>query len=645
MKRLILILIHCLYSISLSQSGGSELEKVLESIDPEARNSMQIDEIEELAANPVPLVKSSLPTIAALPGFNAFLAEKIISVATSANSIGDVCRALSLSEEQAYILKLCTKLEKRSAPALYAMQYRGRAAPELDKVRGLQNGAYRGNGWDISNRLRFSVGDFGASILTNKNMGEPRAVEQLSGNITYSGKNISVVAGDFVVQSGMGAVLSKPFGTNSGLDPVSNVIRYTSALRPYTGSYDLGFFRGVAAKSSIHLGKEMNLSLIGFASSKDLPGTLDSLSGDVTSVYSAAYYRTASEISKKKRFTERAAGGIAEISWKGLTFSSHVLHLDYSRVLRSESKSVFRGKCGTLSGISMYGTVANDFAINAESSVDADGHVSFSSGIEYFGQCIELGALARYFPNSFRSPYGSNFGSSETPANESGIFTAATWKPDTKNSLSLHIDLFRTPAAEYRNEFVSDGISAGLDYESKVSASSRLFLRFRLKDESGESGDSSNTIQYRERTLSLRGEYRKEVSSTLSAMIRADFSSANFGASNTAAEGSALTLGLQMKLLNCLSIASRGSVYSTDGYPTAIWIYDGSLPGMLRTVALYGSGFYWTLSAGCEFYRKCILSLKYFENIRFNTESVGSGNDEIDSGTGRGMFLQIDLGL
>jgi hypothetical protein len=143
----------------------------------------------------------------------------------------------------------------------------------------------------------------------------------------------------------------------------------------------------------------------------------------------------------------------------------------------------------------------------------------------------------------------------------------------------------------------------------------------------------------------LRLEFIKDVSKSASFSARFDFARSDFKTYKPSESGTAISARGRYRFGDWLTLSAKYSVYSTDGYESALWIFDGTVQGMLRTVALYGDGTYFAIDAKYDPVARLTLSAKFFINSKFNQSTIGTGNDEIQSGTDRGLIFQLDWKL
>mgnify|MGYP006287126559 CR=1 FL=1 len=89
------------------------LEEVLENISEESDLTIQLDEVEALSRDPIDLSRADVEILMKIPGISPALAEKILKTVETGdiNSIKDLSDKLNLTEEQNYLLDLCTFIE------------------------------------------------------------------------------------------------------------------------------------------------------------------------------------------------------------------------------------------------------------------------------------------------------------------------------------------------------------------------------------------------------------------------------------------------------------------------------------------------------------------------------------------------------
>lgn len=646
--RIICFLLHILlYCANAQEFEQEQLENLFENLATDTEKTPEFDFLEHLMLNPINL-RTALPEdLMYLPGFNSFTAIQIINSAQSDSlpSIVQIARIFELSDEQSFILQTCFYTESKERMAKPAkLHYRARSKSQFNNVKGFENNSFRGSELDLYNKIAYSQEAFSFGLLADKDAGEHSLADYYSGYATFRSGGLSVIVGDYYVETGMGNILWKSFGLKKGAEVIAPVIQRGRGIVPWRSSLDYGFFRGGSMQYSSILSDNSSFKLLAFASSVKRSANLDTNLGEAIALYTAGYYRTDSELAKKNKLGEQSFGGALEYSYLGLTAGLSAISLNYDYSVNSSSSSVFSGKNGILSSGYIFLALPNIFA-GGEISFDAKGNLALKTAAQFISGSFD-GALAiRSFSKDYRSPFGYNFGEFSFPANEYGFYAGARWKPANNLVLSAYLDIFSSNGTTYFIPAAVKGSEFFIESRYRINKDTEPSIRFKFEDKTDAvkfAKDDFHTIYQRKKYL-LRFDLRRNLTRTLSIRLRADGTYLDNSGILPNEIGSAGFAEFVYDESFNLKLGARLTIFSTDSYSTAIWQYEYSLPGIMLTPALYGEGakaILWAKYRPAEFID---VWARFSYLTKNNVKSIGSGLTEILGSDDKRLHLQVDF--
>ncbi|MBX3043010.1 MAG: hypothetical protein KIT33_02065 [Candidatus Kapabacteria bacterium] len=625
------------------------IENLIENIGEETYSAPDLDIIEYYRDNPMNLRSVSADELALLPGISLMNAQIILKLVKDDPKIKNhkIADLIGLSPEGEILLDICTvNREVKEVKTRQGFNSRSRLRNRFEDVRGFSNERYIGSKDDIYNRLIAYYSDFEICGITNKHSGEPNLNEFSSGYIKYDNGNSRLIVGDYFADFGMGSLLWRQFAGRKGSEVISPVINLGNGISPYRSTLDFAHFRGVSAQTIQNLSSSLSLRFSGFYSDRDKSATLDDLTNEISSMYLSGYYRTENEINKKNVVNEEAIGANAEIkSSSGFTLGFTGLRLNYSHIINSKSSIAFSGKEGNL--LSGYSTFQFDKNLLAtELSFDANSNRMLRAGYVRSDINLDFAISARYIDQNFRSPYGYHFGEFSFPANEQGLYAGIFIKPNRNLRISFFGDIFSSIGRTY----TVPGIVRGLDLFSEINYSperkSNYTIRIR-RDSKSEAFtvDNSNRQIGMGIKNSVRIEHTREIVKELTLRIRAEYTDYKDEFSVRDGDGIMAFMDLKWNALKNLKLGGRYTVFSTDNFSSAIYQYEYTMPGTMRTTALFGSGSRIILIAEYMPANFMKIYANIFSTFKNDTDFLGTGNEIIDGNIDSRAIIQVEFFL
>jgi hypothetical protein len=591
------------------------------------------------------------------------------------------------------------------------LRYRARTFTYLHLPRGLTNGAFQGDRWSVYQRLSYRYAPFEASFTTQKDVGERSLFDfmtgfaaitlplQTSSNPVQEATNtprhlsyLKIIAGDFLVQSGMGSILWRAFGARKGADVVAPAAQYGNGIEPYRSVLEQQFFRGIAAEGLIALSATSSLKAFSWVSSSARSATIDTTANTATSLDADGYFRTQSEIARRNTLLERSAGLGVELRWHlqrhtpevqttaqtntqtnearikptsslpssrlqaeiepSFSLGTTVFALDYDRPITSRAVSSFFGKSGVLS--QLYGSISTGSSFLAgELNRDANGHWGGRLGLQTQVAGMDLAAAFRTFDAAFRSPFGYNFGENSRPVNERGLYFGVAIKPHTSLRIASYLDVYSTLEPTSTVPEPVRGIDLFSEARWEASRHSTLLLRASIEQKTDavtlRDGRVSTRIAFARTRATLRTEWFFTPPSTAARWldgirfrarlegVRVDFSSVKpeeFGWLGFAELG--------WKPAQTLQILARCTAYSTASFDSALWQFEPHVAGVLANTAVFGSGLRYLAVCSWQPSDWLFVWLRGEATIRYGAQSMGSGQLEIPGNTDTRITAQVE---
>jgi len=523
------------------------------------------------------------------------------------------------------------------------IHFRSRVSKQLQTAIAFRDSIYRGSPLKLYDRLKIQYGDhLSGGILTEKDAGERRFADFISGNITLSNYQIlsKLIIGDYYVESGQGVILWRPYDISKGADVILPSRRKGIGIRPYSSSGENEFFRGAAV--NLDLG---NLSAALFYSRRFKSASVDSLS-NITSFYTLGYFRTESEENKRNNVSEKLFGARSlysfsnqnkvGITWYKTTFSNPLyLFNDYNYTSKIFQYLSMDYEFSFLN-LSLFGEWAK-----------YNSHLAAISGI-FINPIKDLKIITsfRYYPYDFVNLHGLPFG--ERSENEKGFYIGVDVKPLQFLSLNTYYDLFSFPVNK-STLFSSNGhdIFAQINFRfiEKTNIIFRIHSKstiqsFVIKDEQGFTKKVNG--------FWIKNNYRFNIDHRISRNIifreryELLFLEKEYGNNE---KGSIYYSDLVFLPTKELWLNLRVAFFRTDSYSSGIYEYERDLDGVFTQPVLYGKGVCWYLIIKYTFLEHLNLSAKFSDHIRDDVKKIGSGYDQLPTNHDDRISLQLDWRL
>jgi len=626
----------------------TKLEEVLELFAIEYDLTIQIDQIEALIQKPIDLRTASIDDLLLIPGISPGIAENIVSnmKKNEYKSIIELSDEMNISDEMLYILSLCTYIseEKKRARKHY-FYARGRSISRLSEIDGFERDKFKGDKLSLYQRYNLYYDGISSGILVDKDEGEKKLNDFMSGFLALEYFNSKLIVGDYSLEIGMGNLFWKSFGSRKGSDVISPALQWGSAIKPYRSSIDADFFRGAAYENNIPISTNNSIKARAWYSNIDRAGTLTE-DNIITSIYKQGYFRTETEINKRNAVNEQCFGGSMDWQSKYFTIGATVARIEYDKGLQTTSKSNFNGKDGFLKTVYFISNI-KDISLGSEISQDAHNNTGLKIGTQLVKNDYMLAAGFRSYDADFRSPFGYNFGEQSYPSNETGLYFAGTWKKYKTFNVSTYVDFYKSKQQTYYVPFGLRGIDLFSEIWWKPYRKTEMRLRLRYEDKSNSYTDYTlkQKLTYQKIKQAIRLDIRHNVSTRIYLRLRGEANAVLYEKGFDDEVGYMTFFEMGWQPIKFLKIGGRFTIFSTDSYESAIWQYEYAMPGYMTTVPLYGNGTRAYLFLKTAPINSIILTLRATYTRKNNVETLGSGYLETLNNKDIRAYVQLDIRL
>ena len=623
----------------------TKLEELLENSEYTIDISFLAEALDQLQEEPVNLRTATVEDLASIPSFNIVTATKVLLLVKNEHIYdrGLLARKAGLNDIQAYLLLHCTITAPEKKQKSY-FKLRHRYKGNNNVIAGFQNNKYLGSKDDFYQKYLYKSENISFGLTIDKDAGELYLADFYSSYLQFNYLNSNIIIGDYVLRSGMGSTLWNSFGMRKGADVSSPVLQTESLLKGNTSTMDSYFFRGVAINKIWEL-NNLEFHTSAWYANSPRSGSVDTNSYIISSFYRDSYYRTETEIEKKNSLCETNIGSEISIKNDRINIGACAFHLNYDKEIVSESKQSFRGKSGLLTNMfAKYHDSSKAFGI--EIAKDAPGNMGYKAGAQFAGRSFDYSFAYRSFARNFRSPFGYNFGESQSPANETGLFSGICWKGNDKLLINSYIDIYSSYGPTYFVPERVDGIDIFSEAEYYYNSATKIKLRLKAeRKKDSYTNDPGDKIIYYNTLARLRLELQKKFNRSLSFRCRFEYCRTDFNGNKNTENGYLAFTEFSFLPIRKLKLSGRFTYFSSDSYDSAIWLYEYSIPGNLYTVPLYGSGIRYNMTikySPCDFFR---LFIKYSVMEKYNVSSLSSGYNEIYGNIDERFIIQWDLTL
>lgn len=622
------------------------LQDLLDNAESEANIEQLLDLAEQLKTDKIPINEADADDLRQLPWLSTVDIQAIL---ISRRDNGPIVSLEALErligkEKTARIssyIRFAEEPLSRRASMARSTEIQGslysRLFWETPARRGVLNGDYAGENYKLYHRLQFSAPHLKASLLQEKDIGEPDVADftSLSVNLHDLGVLKSAVIGNYKLNVAQGLLIGQGRFISKGSDPSGTVRLSSKQLLPYTSGSEYGFLQGAATTLKLD---PFEVTL--FYSSNHRDAIIND-AGIITSFSTSGYHRTELERSRRDNVTEKIYGANLLYHYQAGSFSGRaggsVLHYGYPHPFDELEPSA---AASTLSSATLYGLEtdlsygkASLFAEAALSSRPDD--ASWTAGAEYqiLKGLSSVVALRRYGARYY-SPFASAFAERGSGAsNEKGYYVGLNAKTSERLSVGAYYDHFTFFLLDDHCPYPSDGNDSRLFMIWKQSPllTWNLQIQHKYKEEQSNQGTSGNPLwtalpQITNRLrldcdMTLSGKVHLRSRGEVKKVVKKYLAGEQCFYGWLLYHQAAYTAGK-------FSLKGRMTVFNTDDYDAAIYAYENDLPLTSSLGAYDGRGKSLFLVATWQALPQMTLGARYETTWYSDREVYSSGNDE-----------------
>ena len=646
MKRCIILLALCCLTLStIAQNQYSwddfvqEYAADDETLLDEEERLVYMEELKQLHEHPLNINTASIEEFQQIPFLNEQQIESIhayIYLHGEMKTLGELL-LLPLIDAQTYrwlhLFVYAGEVEKKEKEGAFTHlknDFSTRIDIPFYKRKGYSaTNGYAGN--PLYQRIRYEIGNskhFRAGFRTEKDAGE-RYFDSYSGFAQLKDVGIlkTAVVGDYRIGLGEGVAL----GGSAWFSKTSPSNNTQNGIKPLTSTDEINFLRGAAA--TLRLGKKWELTA--FASYRQKDATLN-VNGQIQTLQTSGYHRTASELKNKNSATATTAGG--GVSWqdKGFHLGATGYYMHYNKMMNPGTATYRRyypkgqnfGVGSLYYGYSKYRlSIAGETAYSTEKSgIGTLNRVQWIISKRY-----TLSAVQRFYGYKYYSFLSGAFAENSSAQNESGFLLHLKAQPWQRWQFVCYADFFHNPWPRYRMTRASTGQEFMLQATHKLNTHNTLEVRYQLKRKEQADVMEPHHRAKLQWTCTPSSIWKLQTTGWLHTVL----GSTGWSLQQTAS--------CNIPKPN-IRIALMAAYFNTGDYNSRIYLYEPSLYSSVSSGQYYGKGIHgvctarWTSSD-----KHWMLEGKYALCKYLDRTEIGSSHQTIFSSWKNDISLQVRI--
>ncbi|MBA4852973.1 helix-hairpin-helix domain-containing protein [Emticicia sp. BO119] len=522
-----------------------------------------------------------------------------------------------------------------------------RSSQTLEKSKGFIENKYLGSPQQLYARYRLSnSGNFQIGLVAEKDAGEKKYSDFYSFHIQLKNKgNLkNLVIGDYQVQFGQGLVLGSGFFLGKGSEAVTTIRRSNMGIRPYSSLLEGGYFRGLAATYRL---KKTDLTTFYSYARRD--ANIDETDGEreeyFSSILTAGYHRTETEMARKNQLSEQNIGANATFHFNNGYVGATLLHTQFDALLmhqpRLYNKFEFKGKQNTIGSTNFTYTWQN-FNFFGEAARSSSGGIGLAGGwVAALTKQIEWAMHLRYYDKNFHSFYGNALAEGSRNINERGVYWGLKYSPKKNLTLSGFYDRFSFPWLKYLVDAPSRGFDYLLRASCQINKKALLYAQYHAEYKGKNLPDNITPTDIVVNTIrnNILGNFDYTVNRTLKIQSRVQINTFQYE-ERAKSVGYAIMQDVEGSIKK-LYLKGRIAWFATDNYDSRIYAFENTVLYAVSFPAYYGKGIRVYLTSRYALNQHLDLWLRYARTQLTNQDSIGSGNDMIDGNHKSDINLQV----
>lgn len=639
-----LLLLLCSFAISaLAQHQYSWDDFVQEyAADDEAlldeeERLIYLEELKLLHEHPLNINSASVEDFQQIPFLNEQQIESIhayIYLHGQMQTLGELLM-LPLIDAQTYrwlhLFVYAGEVEKKGKGRLFdhlKNDFSSRTDIPLYKRKGYSaaNG-YAGNA--LYHRIRYEIGNskhFRAGFHTEKDAGE-RYFDSYSGFALLKDVGFlkTAIAGDYRIGLGEGVAL----GGSSWFSKSAPAGKMQSGIKPLTSTDEINFLRGAAA--TLRLGKRWEVTA--FASYRQKDATINK-DGQVQTLQTSGYHRTASELKNRNSATATTAGGSLVWQDKGFHLGATGYYMCFGKLLNPGTATYRRyypqGR-GFGVGSLFYGYSKYRLSLAGETAYSTEkGGIGTLNRVQWIiSKRYTLSAVQRFYGYRYYSFLSGAFADNSSAQNETGVLLHLKAQPWQRWQFVCYADFFHNPWPRYRMTRASTGQEFMAQATRRLNSGNTIEVRYQLKRK-----EQADTMEPHHRG-------KLQWTCTPSSMWKLQTTGWLHTVSGSTGWSMQQTVSCNIPRPS-VRLALMAAYFHTDDYNSRISLYEPSLYSSVSSGQYYGRGIHGVGTARWTSRNKrWMLEGKYALCKYFDRSEIGSSHQAIFSSWKNDLSLQI----
>lgn len=456
----------------------------------------------------------------------------------------------------------------------------------------------------------------------------------------------SLAIGDFTVNLGQGLTQWQSLAFKKSAD-VINIKREAAVLRPYNSAGEINFHRG----AGITLGKK-NWQLTSFVSVKNIDANLveDSSQNQndyITSLQTSGYHRTKSESMDKGIQHQLAFGGNFSVQFKKLHLGINAVHYKFKLPLIKSDDPYNKY---ALTGNS-FGNYSFDYSytfknlhIFGEAALSSKMDKAFVQGFIFSASSrVDISILYRNISKSYQSLYTSAFTEITYPANEKGLYTGISIRPNVAWRFDAYADFYKFPWLRYRVDAPSTGADYLIQAAYRPNKLLDIYTRYHAESKAINVNPGQLTLspvlQQPRKTWRTQISYKVNPSITLRNRTEIVW----FDKKGISEEQGFLTYFdfLYKPQLSPFAAGIRVQYFETDGYNSRLYAYENDVLYSFSIPVFYEKGYRYYFNINYDVNKKMTVWAKFAQTLYRDKNLIGSGLDEIEGNKKSEIKVQV----
>jgi hypothetical protein len=588
----------------------------------EAGRELLTEMLMELSLNPVRINSGDIDETGRLFFLTPF---QVLSITTHVNRTGNILSANEIANLHGFTRELTEMIMPfvtfSREPLNLNLNYSTKASQRLVLTTALKfsDGIADPEKYYIKRSLRYRIetGNLTAILTTAGDAGEAPFYHSgkpdfVSGSVSVKGGRSlkNMIIGDFTARSGMGLVL------NSGYKPYlamtsSSYMGQRDGVTAYTSVNESNYLRGTAAtlktgstETSIFISSRRRDARLKY-------GGDGNLFADILA--SPPIHNSMSSMSAKGTLTEHSAGVLTAIgtgqfrAGVAASFTSFSIPVNESGTDISGLFSLNRSHTFN-AGVS-YRFAAGAFSGSGEIAAGTSGAMATAHSVNIrLDDRIAVNLVYRNYGMKYYGHLSGGPGRNITTGNEEGLMTRVSFEAARNLFLYAGADIFHFPWLKQNSSFPSYGAKYEIKAVYEPSAVTSAYLVFSGSESQRNPAGSvlmPGSASLKQQTIRLSLTLKPLSQLT----IRTNLFLKQTGA-GTRGTMLAADCGYSPTLLP-VSLWFRHAVYTTEGFDTALYLYENDMLYGFSVPALHGEGSRSTVVIGVKIKRYAELRLKY----------------------------------